>query len=215
MKSLLLILILASSLAYASDDSVVNSPVDLTRENSRHFKAMNFNELPASEIFVRTKAVLDHFDVPEERSNQDVFDSLQMETSLPDLKKVLGILDPENELFRFIRITGDDMDVFQDRDGYSELDGHYVFSHDQSEYISQAIQNLKAAKNNPEDKPLLGLKVAIDPGHMNSGDWESRTGKYVKDKSGRKVSEALINLQTSLDLKEELEKLGATEIVTR
>ncbi|MFL5785265.1 MAG: N-acetylmuramoyl-L-alanine amidase [Bacteriovoracaceae bacterium] len=211
-------LILFSSFVYASDDGVVNDPLDWNVPPGAQLKSMHFPRLrlAPSEIYSRTQAVMKHFQVPDEASNLEALGPYQSLTTAEDMKGVLKILDASGELKRFVKIDSDEMYIFSDRDGYAHEDATYVFSKNtESTFISPALLNLSAARNNLPAEALKNLKIALDPGHMNSGDWESRTGKFVKDLAGHRVSESVINLQTALVLKEELEKLGAIVLVTR
>ncbi len=83
---------------------------------------------------------------------------------------------------------------------------------------SELLDHLQAISNQVKDptnlKPLTGLKIVIDPGHMGSDFWDKETGKYV-EVNGVRVSEGEINLQTALLTANEFENLGATVIVTR
>ena len=71
------------------------------------------------------------------------------------------------------------------------------------------------------DQPLRGLRIAIDPGHMGTPYWDEKTGKYVepKDAHGNKiggyVSEGELNLWTAFLTANQLEKLGATVMLSR
>lgn len=70
------------------------------------------------------------------------------------------------------------------------------------------------------DLPLLGKKIAIDPGHIGGDTLSARREKRLaKIKSEKKdeyvVTEGSLTMQTALILKSKLEKLGATVLLTR
>jgi N-acetylmuramoyl-L-alanine amidase len=50
---------------------------------------------------------------------------------------------------------------------------------------------------------------------MGGDPWDERTGKFVRDKKGRKLSEGILALQISLLLEERLTELGAEVKITR
>lgn len=208
--SILSLLLLAST-ALATDDSVVNDP--FKKFNKESFQKI----LPISpaESFARTQAVLNYFGVPEEASNADLMPLYDRGQSLSSLTKILQILDPDNQFFRFGRIESDALQVYLDRDSREEEDASILFNLNGPTYKSQAIENLQLAKTNPSDQPLKGLKIAIDPGHMSTRDWDKYTGKFVKDRAGNYVSEGLIALQTALLLQQDFEALGAVVKLTR
>ena len=69
--------------------------------------------------------------------------------------------------------------------------------------------------------PLTGLRVALDPGHLgNSLELAELEGKYVKvrptdSRPGMAFWEGDLNLATAHIIRKELEKLGATVMMTR
>lgn len=69
--------------------------------------------------------------------------------------------------------------------------------------------------------PLTGLRVALDPGHLgNSLELAELEGKYIKVRStdsrpGMTFWEGDLNLATAHIIRKELEKLGATVMMTR
>lgn len=202
---------LLSAAAFASDDSVVNDPL-----NFKDAKIPKFDSISASEIYERTQAVLQHFGVPAEASNADLVSLYDRGQTASDLTRILRVLDSSNQFARFVRQQNGELQVFLDRDDRNEEDFALSLSTDATPSVySTAVENLRRARANSSAQPLLGLRVALDPGHMGTPEWDARTGKFVHDKQGNKVSEGMINLQTCLVLKAELEKLGATVALTR
>jgi hypothetical protein len=76
-------------------------------------------------------------------------------------------------------------------------------------------QRLLRARLNPASSQLRGLRIALDPGHMGSAEWDLRTGKFVRDSQGHVISEGVIALQTALLLEQRLRGLGAEVMLTR
>jgi N-acetylmuramoyl-L-alanine amidase len=58
------------------------------------------------------------------------------------------------------------------------------------------------------DRPLKGLRVAIDPGHLG-GDWAKMEGRFFQLGRSRPVREGDLTLAVAKKLKPQLEKLGA------
>jgi N-acetylmuramoyl-L-alanine amidase len=210
MKYLLFVLLFVLSLsASATEESQGADLIDLGLSE-------NYLNLPPAEAYQRSQAVFNYFGLPLEHSNQEDLRPFQKATSLPEMQAILKIYDVDNQLKRFVRIESQAMEVFLDRDGLAKKDFDLEFSSDEnSHHVSQSLLNLEAAKKNPTDLPLKNLRIALDPGHMSTHAWDIRTGKFVKDLKGVVISEGMINLQTCLVLKAELEKLGATVLVTR
>ncbi len=73
-------------------------------------------------------------------------------------------------------------------------------------------------KNN--SKPLEGLRIALDPGHFSGNAkeaiWEGRLARLrMPDKRVLQVFESELTFTTALFLRDTLEKLGATVLLTR
>jgi N-acetylmuramoyl-L-alanine amidase len=207
----LIVLFFIATSAYATDDSVVNDPLKVESVNYKSFT----RQIHPADAYARTQAVFNFFHLPLEESLDEALQPFQGSTTVSDFKRILNILDPQNFLFRFSRLENDSLDIFLDRDSLTHKDTTLEFTANASTPISVVAHNLAMAKSNAPAQQLKGLRVAIDPGHMSTKEWDQLTGKYIKDNQKKTISEGMINLQTSLLLKAELEKLGAVVLVTR
>jgi N-acetylmuramoyl-L-alanine amidase len=70
------------------------------------------------------------------------------------------------------------------------------------------------AVSHPLDKPLLGLRVAIDPGHIG-GPWAQMEERSTRYRGSAPVQEGDLNLITGRLLKQELTNMGASVYVVR
>jgi len=70
------------------------------------------------------------------------------------------------------------------------------------------------AQSHPLDKPLDGLRVAIDPGHIG-GPWAQMEERSTSYRGSAPVQEGDLNLITARLLKQELTNLGATVFAVR
>jgi N-acetylmuramoyl-L-alanine amidase len=70
------------------------------------------------------------------------------------------------------------------------------------------------AENHPIDKPLSGLRVAIDPGHIG-GPWAQIEERSTRYQGSAPVQEGDLNLITGRILKQELIDMGASVFVVR
>jgi len=70
------------------------------------------------------------------------------------------------------------------------------------------------AEPHPLDKPLSGLRVAIDPGHIG-GPWAQMEERSTRYHGSAPVQEGDLNLITGRLLKQELTNLGASVFVVR
>ncbi len=66
----------------------------------------------------------------------------------------------------------------------------------------------------PADRPLAGLKIAIDPGHIG-GEWAKMEERWFVVGTGTPVQEGDMTLQVANLLKPRLEALGATVSLVR
>lgn len=71
----------------------------------------------------------------------------------------------------------------------------------------------RAVTNTPPDKPLDGLRVAIDPGHIG-GKWADIEDRSTYYKGVGRLQEGDLNLITAARLKKELEALGCVVALT-
>jgi len=70
------------------------------------------------------------------------------------------------------------------------------------------------AESHPADKPLNGLRVAIDPGHIG-GPWAQMEERSTRYHGSAPVQEGDLNLITARLLRQELTNLGATVFMVR
>jgi N-acetylmuramoyl-L-alanine amidase len=178
---------------------------------------LQFMGLSPQEIFARTEAVLANFGVPAENDSQPLLVNFENLQTNDGLKSLLPYFDPKNGLSKFTQLTSSELNAYQDVSGFQTKDFTASLRADSDTAPpSTLIARLRAAQNNPDDLPLQGLRIALDPGHMGTDNWDLLTGKWVRDAAtGRKVSEGVINLQTALLLEAQLTKLGAQVMVTR
>ena len=66
----------------------------------------------------------------------------------------------------------------------------------------------------PAERPLKGVRVAIDPGHLG-GDWAKMEGRFFQMGRSRPVREGDLTLGVAKKLKPQLEKLGAEVTLLR
>lgn len=89
--------------------------------------------------------------------------------------------------------------------------------------LLQVVQILK--QNHPkipvvQNKPMAGIKIAIDPGHI-AGDWKTAVAEsrfvelYGIEKEAVRFFEGELTLSTAFVLRDSLERLGAEVMLTR
>ncbi len=157
--------------------------------------------LTTPEIEERTLAVLNYYKVIPSQLPEEFLNKINNPRTLAEMQKILKLMDPTGVFQSLSKVSGNELIVFKDRKVKSNLD--FTFE----------LSNSSLSSQKPSD--FHGLKIALDPGHMGGEFWDKVTGKFVKDPKGIVISEGVLNLQICLLLKDQLEKLGATVLLTR
>ena len=168
------------------------------------------------------EAALEALGIPTEQT-PDFSEFVQHnEVNEGDLRKNARWIDPDQGLFRYVSLKNGWIELFRDfftsgiRTGYLEFSRSLSQKNPSvdSDALIQKLRQVSAQVRAGETKPLNGLKVLIDPGHMGGEDWDRRTGKFVSV-NGSKVSEGELTLWTALVTAKKLVALGATVQLTR
>lgn len=212
----LLLLNAGGAFAATDDERIIGSDI-----LDKHAAPSASFSLRTIDSFLKTRSVLNHFRIPEEADPQADLDRLAFQQSRSEISRRLPFLDLHSQFPRFFTTdqqAGQDgvLRGFQDRDSKEVKDFEVpLASSDDARLKDFEIRLAKAASSNPVERPLAGLRIALDPGHMGGDAWYRRTGKYVHDGKGRVIREGVIALQTALLLEEELTRLGAEVMLTR
>lgn len=157
-------------------------------------------------LYQKTEAVFQMYPVHQEASASEALASISKTANLSGSLALLKYVDPKNQFRRFFSVEGMDLVAFKDRDAKQVVDFR-VTTQLTPLFLRQPLVSA--------GQPLNNLRIALDPGHMGGTYWDRETGKYAQDSAGHVISEGLINLQTALLVKQELEALGATVMITR
>ena len=173
----------------------------------------------ADEIYRRTQAVMAYYGVAAEPESQPVVDRMAGIQTEAGLRAMLEFLDAKSQFNRYFTLDSASFVSAQDRDSKKLVDFaaplHASASADDADRSFDSTRLASLARSNPADQPLKGLRIAIDPGHMGGDLWDERTGKFViEHASGHKLSEGVMNLQTSMLLESRFKSLGADVMLT-
>ena len=188
--------------AFASEQMTFLDPDFSGKDASdSHSSISTRSQLSGREIYRRTQIVLHHFQVPEEPDFRNELNAIRGNTKADTISDILAALDPTKQFNRFFQKTSSDSSLkinsFRDRDA-KEL----------AEYeVSFPTSSLKT-------ESIRGFRVALDPGHLGGDVWDNRTGKFVKDSDGVKVSEGMLNLEAALLIEKKLQDQGAIVMIT-
>ena len=174
--------------------------------------------LPAAEAFSRAQAVLLNFGVPTEPESQNQADALHGLQSPEGIRTLLKSLDPSGSFSKFssLETDGSLINIFQDPASRQTPDFSVrLNTSGTAPEPTPFEQRLILAARNPQTRPLAGLRIALDPGHMGGNIWDERTGKFIHNRAGNIMSEGVIALQTALLLEPMLQELGAEVQLTR
>ncbi len=188
--------------AYASEDEPFFHELNREFLNAR-MRDFKKNNLTPQETFARTQAVLEYFKVPDLGTlPADFFSSIEKPQTSVERLPFLQLSDEWRHFANLPSSIPGELAVFKDRDSKTQLD------------FSVPIPTLSVSENRVPSS-LAGLKIALDPGHMGGALWDKRTGKYVRGKNGKVLSEGVMALQIALLLEERLLKRGAQVFLTR
>lgn len=177
---------------------------------SKHDEELKTPRLPSARLFDRLQSVYKYFSLAPEVESQPFFQDLQGKQNLENIVQILPYLDPTNSFDRFYSLQNQKLIVYQDLSVKTVKDYEVELASKGTQEPVKKISDL----GTPE-KPLAGIRIAIDPGHMGSDYWDKETGKYIVDHKGHKLSEGVLTLQVALLLEKELQALGAEVFVTR
>lgn len=113
-----------------------------------------------------------------------------------------------------IKIDSESAQIVTDRDSHKVFRLQFapdVNSEARVPRLWRPAKSLPAAK---ADKPLSGIRIALDPGHLG-GRWAKMEERWFKFDDGKPVTEGDLTLRTSRLLASRLKKLGATVLFVR
>ena len=118
------------------------------------------------------------------------------------------VYSPDGAFRKFARVDDDKVVIFSDpeRTQPSLFTLYFAPNEDASAPLPYAYKT-KAVSTDPA-RPLKGLKIALDPGHIG-GDWARLEGRYFKIDDDPSVEEAKLNMITCDRLAERLQSDGA------
>jgi N-acetylmuramoyl-L-alanine amidase len=207
MKAQFLVFALLSALALSSGFARADSSSDDFAESER---------LRKFELALKTLGI----PIEKEPDYSAFPDAGTVSTS--DILAIAPFIDPDGGLRRYLSISSSRLELFpsffnpngtNDPTDY-ELATGATTSQDSPELLSRLDRISRATLSGNRINPFAGLRVVIDPGHMGTAFWNDKDGKFVKV-GGKTVAEGELTLWTAKLLANELEKLGATVLLTR
>jgi N-acetylmuramoyl-L-alanine amidase len=235
MRLILLTLLLAPILAHAFEDenygyqeAMPASPNDfsLDPDHNESNRVQDGRRLKKFELALQTLGIPLE---PEPKTLSSL--PRAGETSEESFLASLRFIDPEGGLKRYLNLSETTISLY--RDFFSQLlPTHYLEtsidvrpdgpSLDSTNFMQRLSAIQMQVLNAGDSRPLEGVRIAIDPGHMGDPFWDKATGKFVQIRQkirGRtvthRVSEGQLTLWSALLVARELQNLGATVKVLR
>lgn len=187
-------------------------------DNPRHHG--NRGNVSASDAYQRIVSILSYYQVPAEPDAQPLVNDLAGKQTAAGVAAVLPYMDLQGEFAHYSRIDRDPqgvstLRVFRDEDAQSVVDFAVPLAATAAlpPSSNSFVSHLLRARQNPAARPLAGLRIALDPGHQGSLQWDELSGKEIDGSLGH-LSEGLMNLEIALILEKELGALGAQVMLT-
>lgn len=123
---------------------------------------------------------------------------------------ITTVYSPDGGFWNFATLTDDHVTIYSDAAKKTTEFTLYFAASEAAAVARPYLYKTHGVSTEPQ-KPLKGLKIALDPGHIG-GDWAELEGRYFKLNNDPPVLEAKLNLITCKILAERLESDGATII---
>jgi N-acetylmuramoyl-L-alanine amidase len=149
-------------------------------------------------------------EVPEWR----LLEPFQESVSIPEFKdRINKIYSRDGKFYEYFVIDEKNLTgtLYSDK-AHSVVLWTYRFADKDQKFFEKSFP---LPKFNPsEEKPLEGLTIALDPGHIG-GEWAKLEERFFKIKDNPPIMEAELNILTCRHLAKKLEEAGATVVWTK
>lgn len=210
-KALLPILILAAAIGWwalrRAGDKPSPTPSPLTVETSQ--------EPAVPEVPTAPPRVPSTLAALGSAPNWSALDAFQDSITRADFERLLTTIFTTGEAWRSFIAISDQEAVITTDSPKSGMRFHLRFAATGTE--KQAPRHWRSVKQLPPapvDRPLEGLKIAIDPGHIG-GEWAKMEERWFSVGGAPAVCEGDLTLRVARILKPKLEALGATVSLVR
>ena len=113
-----------------------------------------------------------------------------------------------------IKIDNDTGHVVTTRDPHAEFTLHFAPDENSKARVPRLWRPPKSLTPAKPNKPLAGLRIALDPGHLG-GKWAKMEERWFQVGDTKPVTEGDLTLRVSRTLAPRLRKLGATVLFVR
>jgi hypothetical protein len=113
-----------------------------------------------------------------------------------------------------IKIDNDAAQILTNRESHNTFTLHFAPDPNSKARIPRLWRPAKSLPRSKTDKPLSGLRIALDPGHLG-GKWAKMEERWFQVGDTKPVTEGDLTLRVSRMLALRLRKLGATVLFVR
>ena len=113
-----------------------------------------------------------------------------------------------------IKIDNDSAQIMTNRESGKIVTLHFAPDADSKAQVPRLWRPAKSMPQAKANKPLTGLRIALDPGHLG-GKWAKMEERWFKVGDAKPVTEGDLTLRVSRMLATRLKKLGATVLFVR
>jgi N-acetylmuramoyl-L-alanine amidase len=122
------------------------------------------------------------------------------------------LYSPDQGARSYLRISSESMTLYSDQARTIPL--FSLFFASDSTSLRDRPRQSRLPQNRLSEKPLEGLRICLDPGHIG-GDYAKLEERFFKIDEAPSVEEAKLNLMTCKILEKELQKQGAEIVWTK
>jgi len=113
-----------------------------------------------------------------------------------------------------IRIDNDAAQILANRESHNVFTLHFAPDLNSKEQIPRLWHPAKSLPSAKSDKPLAGLRIALDPGHLG-GKWAKMEERWFQVGDSKPVTEGDLTLRVARMLAPKLRRLGAKVLFVR
>ena len=113
-----------------------------------------------------------------------------------------------------IKIDDDAAQILTNRDPRKVFTLHFASDPNSKAQVPRLWRPAKSLPSTKPNKPLAGLRIALDPGHLG-GKWAKMEERWLKVGDAKPVTEGDMTLRVSRMVATRLRKLGATVLFVR
>ncbi len=134
--------------------------------------------------------------------------------TLKDFKKLVKIYSPDGSLYAYLKITPHTIDIYSESTKTKPPLFRLLLAqkHDSKKKFPPPFKDFK--KQATFQKPLQGLRILIDPGHIG-GSYAEMEQRILRREDGATIQEGDLNLKTALLLQKQLTHYGAKVYLTK